>query len=474
VDGVEINPIIADEVMRGRFREFSGGIYTNPRVRIAVDDGRSFVRRTPEKYDVIQASLVDTWAATAAGAYTLTENTLYTVDAFSDYLDHLSDDGVLTITRWVADGLRLVSLAQEACARRGWSAADRLAVVRHENVATFLLKKKPFTTEETARLRAIADRLDFEVLYTPSTEPTYGRSSDTRQTTKPAEDVLVEGAATGDYARLITAADREKFYASYPADIRPTTDDRPFFFHTTKIRDQFDVAFGQKMLFGNGLSALMTLLGISAVLVALFVIGPLIVAGRGQARPHGWLAWLVYFGSLGAGFMLIEVSVLQNFVLLLGHPVYSLTVTLFSLLLGTGLGAGWSRRLDEVSLRRSGAQAILSLRYCAGVHRDRPADRQLGYPVSARRSDGRGGRDAGPHRRGAGNSDADRPSDAERTVATDAAVGMGNQRRALRPRSHPRHLHRHELGFPGDAHHRRQHLPHRPCRPSRRYPPVGL
>jgi spermidine synthase len=359
VVGVEINSIIVDDVMRGRFRGRSGRLYERPDVQVFVDDGRNFVARSRDRYDVIQASLVDTWAATAAGAYTLTENTLYTVDAFSDYLDHLSDDGVLTITRWVADGLRLVSLAQEACARRGWSAADRLAVVRHENVATFLLKKKPFTAEETARLRAIADRLDFEVLYTPSTEPTYGRSSDTRQTTKPAEDVLVEGAATGDYARLITAADREQFYASYPADIRPTTDDRPFFFHTTKIQDQFDVAFGQKMLFGNGLSALMTLLGISAALVALFVVGPLIVAGRGQARPRGWLAWLVYFGALGAGFMLIEVSVLQNFVLLLGHPVYSLTVTLFSLLLGTGLGAGWSRRLDGVSLRRSGAQAIL-------------------------------------------------------------------------------------------------------------------
>ena len=125
VDGVEINPIIANDVMRDRFREFSGGIYTNPRVRIAVDDGRSFVRRTPERYDVIQASLVDTWAATAAGAYTLTENTLYTVEAFNDYLDHLTDDGVLTITRWVFDGLRLVSLAQEACEARGWDAADR-------------------------------------------------------------------------------------------------------------------------------------------------------------------------------------------------------------------------------------------------------------------------------------------------------------------------------------------------------------
>ena len=358
VDGVEINPIIANDVMRDRFLDFSGGIYTNPRVHIAVDDGRSFVRRAPAKYDVIQASLVDTWAATAAGAYTLTENTLYTVDAFNDYLDHLSDDGVLTITRWVADGLRLISLAQEACARRGWSAADRLAVVRHENVATFLLKRQPFTAAETARLREIADRLDFDVLYAPALELRPGPSSNQPLSTTPAQDVLVAGAAADDYAQLITAPDREAFYSNYAADIRPTTDDRPFFFHTTKIRDQFDVAFGQTMLFGNGLSALMTLLGISAALVVLFVIGPLVVAGRGQARPRGWLAWLVYFGALGAGFMLIEVSVLQNFVLLLGHPVYSLTVTLFSLLLGTGLGAAWSRRLDQQSLRRSGATGL--------------------------------------------------------------------------------------------------------------------
>src|SRR5262249_17987299 len=153
----EINPIIADDVMRDRFRDFSGGIYTNPRVQIAVDDGRSFVRRASERYDVIQASLVDTWAATAAGAYTLTENTLYTVDAFNDYLDHLTDDGVLTITRWVFDGLRLVSLAQEACASRGWSAAERLMIVRHDRVATFLLKRSPFTPAEIAHLHETAE-----------------------------------------------------------------------------------------------------------------------------------------------------------------------------------------------------------------------------------------------------------------------------------------------------------------------------
>ena len=362
VDGVEINPIIANEVMREQFLDFSGGIYAHPRVRIAVDDGRSFVRRTPERYDVIQASLVDTWAATAAGAYTLTENTLYTVEAFNDYLDHLNPEGMLTVTRWVADGLRLVSLAQEACAARGWSAAERLAIVRQDQVATFLLKKSPFTAAETARLRTVADELGFDVLYAPDAigAGAGGAATTEAQSTVPAMDVVVDGASTADYARLILAADRKQFYDTYRSDIRPTTDDRPFFFHTTKLEHQFDVAFGKSMLFGNGLSALLTLLGISASLVALFVIGPLLLTSRGTAGG-GSLAWLAYFGALGAGFMLIEVSVLQRFVLLLGHPVYSLTVTLFSLLLGTGLGAAWSRRFDADKLPRTGAIAIATV-----------------------------------------------------------------------------------------------------------------
>jgi hypothetical protein len=282
VDGVEINPIIADAVMRDRFREFSGGIYVNPRVHVTVDDGRSFVRRTSGRYDVIQASLVDTWAATAAGAYTLTENTLYTVEAFNDYLDHLTDGGILTITRWVADGLRLVSLAQAACEQRGWSAADRLAIVRQDNVATFMLKKTPFTASEIVQLRGVAGRLGFDVLYAPGDgDALSGAQKDGRaQSVHLAQNVDVDGSSTADYARLVLAPDRQQFYAAYRWDIRPTSDDRPFFFHTTKLENQFDVAFGRTMLFGNGLSALMTLLGISTAPVVLFVIGPLIFAGR--------------------------------------------------------------------------------------------------------------------------------------------------------------------------------------------------
>ena len=351
VDAVEINPIIARDVMLGRFRDYSGNIYGDPRVSTTVADGRNFVRRSHHHYDVIQASLVDTWAATAAGAYTLTENSLYTTEAFGDYLDHLGDDGVLTITRWVFDGLRLVSLAQEACAERGLDAARHLAIIRHDRVATFLLKRSPFSRDEVSQLRELTKQLGFTVLYLPGVpaDPVTNEDADMQRT----------GTSASDYERFILAPDRARFIADYPRDIRPTTDNRPFFFHTTRLRDQFDVAFGRSMLFGNGLSALLTLFGISLLLVILFIVVPLAASG---ARPgRGWPGWLGYFAALGTGFMLIEVALLQHFVLLLGHPVYSLTVTLFSLLLGTGLGSLAGRRIAEARIHAVTRRALLAI-----------------------------------------------------------------------------------------------------------------
>jgi hypothetical protein len=342
VEGVEINPIIVRDVMLDRFREYSGNLYGDPRVSVHVEDGRSYVRRSAERFDIIQASLVDTWAATAAGAYTLTENSLYTVEAFGDYLDHLAPDGMLTVTRWVFDGLRLVTLAQEACVQRGLDPARHLAIVRHDNVATFMLKRSPFTAGEVQRLQRVSGELGFTLLYAPGA-PAPAAMRD------PVE-MRNSGTSAADYRSLITAPDRAAFVAAYPLDIRATTDDRPFFFHSTHLRDQFGAAFGQAALFGSGLSALLTLFGISAALVLLFIIGPLLLGGERPGR--GWAAWLGYFGALGAGFMLIEVALLQHFVLLLGHPVYSLTVTLFSLLLGTGLGSLISRRVGLAQVGR--------------------------------------------------------------------------------------------------------------------------
>jgi predicted membrane-bound spermidine synthase len=140
------------------------------------------------------------------------------------------------------------------------------------------------------------------------------------------------------------------------------------------------------MLFGNGLSALLTLMGISAALVTLFIVGPLAIAGRGLLRG-GWPRWLSYFGCLGAGFMLIEVSTLQQFVLLLGHPVYSLTITLFSLLLGTGLGSFLSRAIpsDRLSSRlRLALLAIVLLALVAAVGLPVAIDASIQLPLAVR------------------------------------------------------------------------------------------
>jgi spermidine synthase len=355
IEGVEINPIIVNDVMRGKFRDYSGGVYDHPGVTITVEDGRSFVRRSPKQYDIIQASLVDTWAATAAGAYSLSENSLYTVEAFDDYLDHLTDRGVLSISRWVFDGLRLVSLAQEACARRGWNAADRVAIIQQDRVATFLLKKTPFTADETALLAKAAKDLEFTVMYLPGHPPqTFGDGRD-------------------EYTRLLLAPDRQAFYRDFPLDVAPTTDDRPFFFHTTRLRNHWSVApilrlFGLQVVKADnpgswgtgGLTALLILLTISTGLIVLFVLGPLALTSR-AALGTGWFGSLGYFACLGAGFMLIEVALLQRFVLLLGHPVYSLTVTLFSLLVGTGLGSMLGRRVPDARVRRA------SMLACVGV-----------------------------------------------------------------------------------------------------------
>jgi hypothetical protein len=223
--------------------------------------------------------------------------------------------------------------------------------VRKDRVATFLLKRQPFTTDESARLQRIANQLEFEVLYAPGAVA--GPTA--------ADPPEMDRARTrvSDYRELILAPDRELFLARYPIDITPTSDDRPFFFHTTRLGDQMNVAFGRSMLFGNGLSALLTLIGISVLLVALFVGAPLLVGGGRPAA--GWSRWLVYFGSLGAGFMLLEVALLQRFVLLLGHPVYSLTVTLFSLLVGTGIGSFISRRVDEKGVKRAAIRALATV-----------------------------------------------------------------------------------------------------------------
>jgi hypothetical protein len=353
ITGVEINPIIANVIMREMFPDYSNRLYFRPDVRIVVEDGRSFVRRSPEKYQVLQATLVDTWASTAAGAFALSENNLYTSDAFSDYFRHLADDGVMAFTRWgfvpPRESLRVVSLAIAALEREGQTdSANHVMIVREMQTQvnkwgardTILISRNAFTERDIQNVRDAAAIGRQELVYYPGT---------------------VVNTAFRD---LLVSPDRRAFFASYPFDVRPVNDDRPFFFYTVQPRDVwkfFRTASRDTADFkvNDALPVLFTVVGIS--ILATFIIlslPPLILRSRLPTSPGGLRA-LCFFLCIGVGYILIQVALIQKFVLFLGHPTLALTVIIFSMLLSSGAGSFASKALMRGEASRLARLLIL-------------------------------------------------------------------------------------------------------------------
>jgi uncharacterized membrane protein len=334
VTGVEINPIIATTIMRERFPDLSQRIYFRPEVHIVVEDGRSFVRRSSEKYQVLQATLVDTWASTAAGAFALAENNLYTVDAFRDYLGHLTDDGLVAFTRWTFDppreSLRLVSLAIAALTQMGEREPWRHVIVgREADTDTVLIARKPFADADLARARmALADG-HMKAVYVPG-DAGHGRGS--------------------EFAELLRSPNPLDYQRRYLFDITPVTDNRPFFFYTVQPRAMWSyltrashAAIDYKI--NRAVPLLFGLMGISILATLVILLLPPVVLGTRLPRQKGLLMFLLYFLFIGAGYILIEVALIQRFVLFLGHPTYALTVVIFSMLVSSGLGSYFSRQI---------------------------------------------------------------------------------------------------------------------------------
>ena len=336
VTGVEINPIIARTVMQERFPKLSRNLYLRPEVRVFVEDGRSFVRRSAEKYQVIQATLVDTWASTAAGAFALSENNLYTTDAFRDYLSHLTDDGVVVFTRWGFDppreSLRLISLGMEALRQLDeHDPAAHFIVGRAPGPEgwdkdTVLISRKPLAPIDVERARALFTHAGMRPVYLPGAD------------------------IRNQFHDLLHSPDPSQYWRNYTFDISPVTDNRPFFFYTVQPRDLWwfltsasEVNADYKI--NKAVPLLFGLMAVSLFATVLILIAPPLVLGTRLPAQKGVRGFLVYFLFIGAGYILVEVALIQKFVLFLGHPVHALWVVIFSMLVSSGLGSNYSGRI---------------------------------------------------------------------------------------------------------------------------------
>jgi len=358
ITGVEINPIIATTIMRGEFAWISRNLYRRPGIRIFEEDGRSFVRRSSEKYSVLQATLVDTWASTAAGAFALSENNLYTTDAFYDYLSHLNDDGVLAITRWgfepPRESVRLLILAREALAQLGETSPQRHVMVIREGSKkdlegwgardTVLISRKPFTSGDVERAEGIIAKARFQRIYLPGDGP------------------------NSPFGQALLATNLDAWLENYPFDVTAVSDNRPFFFYTVQPRDLWNFVMTMNResadyKINRAVPMLFSLVGVSLLATIIVLAMPPLVLGTKLPRENGVLKFLMYFLCIGVGYILIQVALIQKFVLFLGHPTYALTVIVFSMLVSSGLGSYVSGKYvgsdDGKLMRALGLVAVL-------------------------------------------------------------------------------------------------------------------
>ncbi|HMF91233.1 MAG TPA: hypothetical protein VKL40_11360 [Candidatus Angelobacter sp.] len=359
ITGIEINPIIVNDVMRGQYADYSYHLYDRPQVHIHIQDGRSYVRSSSDRYDVLQMTLVDTWATTAAGAFALSENNLYTVEAFHEYFEHLKPEGMIAITRWEfrqpREALRVVSQAIESLHQLGVDDPRQHFIIVADGgldedgrPVLVLAKKSPLTSAEYA---AVAEhvRANPNLVWLNPTGEYSGL-----QTLPPAAHA---------FQRLIESNDPRQFAHDYPYNVSPVNDSAPFFFFTLKtghvLRNILaGTGRGMDWRINLGVVVLGMLLIISVLAVLAFLVLPLALDRGVQARP-GWSA-LLYFVAVGLGYITVEISLIQRFVLFLGHPTYALTVVVFLMLLSSGAGSVAAQRWLSGSHRLARMLALIA------------------------------------------------------------------------------------------------------------------
>jgi predicted membrane-bound spermidine synthase len=333
VTGVELNPIFVN-VLKNECRDFTR-IADRPGVTLVADEARSYLSRNPEKYAVIQMSLIDTWASTGAGAFTLSENCLYTSEAWHIFLDRLDDNGVFTVSRWqnpvYNETGRVLSLAVTALLSQGVEDPSRhIALFGTGCLATLLVSKQPFSQEELDKLAKTCEELKYDIHFLPGS---------------PAKDPLLQ--------QIVSAKNRKELEtAAAGAELNylPPTDESPYFFNMLKLR-RLPAALARSpgVVHGNMIATitLVSLIAILSIFAFATIVVPLWLRSREEKLDVERTQWsgLLYFSLIGAGFMLTEIALVQRLSVVLSHPIYALGVLLFTLIASTGLGSLLSDKL---------------------------------------------------------------------------------------------------------------------------------
>lgn len=375
VTAVEPNPLVVAAVRAQG--AWAGDLYDRPDVALFVEDGRAFLARAGPKYDVILMALSAPYHPVTSGAYSLAENYRYTVEGFVAAMRRLSDNGLLTVVRWAqsppSEEVRAFALAVEAVERTGGDPARSLVALRSYNQVLILARRGPFTPEELAAIRAFAAARSLDLAYAPDIRPEEAN----RYNVMPTPEHYLA------FVGLMEAEDRARWLADYPFEVSPPTDDRPFFGHFFRWRQMPEVLamaghvwqpFG-----GAGYLVVLALLGIAVVAAVGLILLPL--AGRKTTRrSQGLPLPLTPFGFLGLAFMLVEIPLLQRFILFLGHPAYAMAGVLGALLLFSGLGSLLSARASP----RRALEGVVGVVVLYGLGMSLLSGPLLGLPFWAR------------------------------------------------------------------------------------------
>lgn len=330
------------EALKVPYRSESGDLFARDSVHVETRASRGVLAEPDAMFGIVVLALSDPFRPVTSGAFSLQENYVLTVDAFQAGYRALGSDGLLVITRWLgtppSESARAWATLLEALERdNAADVSDRLIAYRSMRTMTMVAARRPFNPQELQRTRRFLNRNGFDPVHLPDLD-----RSEVNQRNRLPEPVYYE--LFQDLLR-----DRRATLASYDFELEPAKDGRPYFFHFFRWRQTPDVLqrLGRTMqpFGGSGYFVLLALLGLTILLALPLVVVPAaLLVSKGRSRPD-WNASL-YFGGLGAGYLLVEVPLISWFGLLLDHPATALATVLFTIMLASGIGSWLSPRLS--------------------------------------------------------------------------------------------------------------------------------